>query len=225
MHAGDRSCSKKLCFPKPGHEARTPRSRRRALLADLWRSWRIAKVRMETLNTNPPVPITNTYWVLPGQFLAGEYPGDCDEEVARTRISALLDAGIRTFMDLTEECEIAPGYSALLRALADDRRTEITYLRVPIPDRSVLSVWTMRCILDVLDRSLADENPAFAHCFAGIGRTGAVVGCYLKRHRLATDQDVMARIAELRRLMPYGRDPSPQTPEQVRMVRTWKAGA
>jgi protein-tyrosine phosphatase len=128
-------------------------------------------------------------------------------------------------MDLTDEFEIAPGYSALLRALADDRRTEITNMRVPIPDRSVPSVWTMRCILDVLDRSLADENPAFVHCFAGIDRTGTVVGCYLKRHRLATDQDVMARIAELRRFMPYGRDSSPQTPEQVRMVRTWKAGA
>ena len=180
---------------------------------------------MGTLETNPPVPITNTYWVLSRQLLAGEYPGDCDQQVAETRISALLDAGIRTVMDLTEENEIVPGYSGLLRALAEDRRTEMTYMRVPIPDRSAPSVWTMRCILDVLDRSLADENPAFVHCFAGIGRTGTVVGCYLKRHGLATDQDVMARIAELRRCMPYAGNPSPQTPEQVRMVKTWENGA
>ena len=130
-----------------------------------------------------------------------------------------------TFVDLTDEREFAPGYSALLRDLGEGRRIEITYVRFPIPDRSVPSVWTMRCILDIVDRSMADENPVFVHCVAGIGRTGTVVGCHLKRHRLATGQDVLAKISELRQFMPYASNPSLQTPEQIRMVQAWKNGA
>ena len=41
----------------------------------------------------PPAPADNAYWVEAGRFLAGEYPGAPAEEVARTRIRKLLDAG------------------------------------------------------------------------------------------------------------------------------------
>jgi protein tyrosine/serine phosphatase len=181
--------------------------------------------------TKLAAPFPNSYWVSPHQLLAGEYPGDADENAATKRLAALLDAGIRTFIDLTDEDEInedakpVPRYRSLLRNVTDERRMEVTYMRVPIPDRGIPSVWTMRCILDVIDRSVADENPAFVHCWAGRGRTGAVVGCYLKRHGLANDQDVTERITELRRLMPSGSDSSPHTTEQIRMVKNWKKGA
>ena len=173
-------------------------------------------------------PLLNTYWTLPKRFLAGAHPGHVDEEVTKKRLLALLDADIRTFIDLTEEGEINEdakvvlGYWGLLRDLAEDRRLEITYLRVPIPDRGVPSVWTMRRILDVVDRSLADENSVFVHCWAGRGRTGTVVGCFLKRHGLATEEDVIRKIAALRAQMPTGRESSPHTSAQVRMARNWK---
>jgi hypothetical protein len=183
------------------------------------------------LEPDTEVPFPNTYWVLPGRLLAGEHPGDQDEQAAKKRLSALLDAGIRTFVVLTDEGEInenaklVPGYYPALRTLIEEGRLEATYVKIPIPDRSVPSVWTLRCILDVLDRSITDENPVFVHCWAGRGRTGTVVGCYLKRHGHTSDDDVIARIAELRRLMPNGRDSSPHTPAQVRMVKTWRKGA
>jgi hypothetical protein len=142
----------------------------------------------------------------------------------------LLEAGIRTLVDLTDEDEInedakpVPGYRVLLRSLAEEQRLEITYARIPVVDRGVPSVWTMRCVLNLIDCSVADENPVFVHCWAGRGRTGAVVGCHLMRHELATIETVVPRIAELRQNMPSGRDSSPHTPEQVRMVRNWKKG-
>jgi len=181
--------------------------------------------------TFSPVPFPNSYWVIPGQLLAGEYPGDANVPAAKARLAALLAAGIRTVLDLTEEGEInedaqpVPPYWHLLRDLAAEQRLEVTYLRVPVPDRGIPSVWTMRRILDVIERSLEDENPAYVHCWAGRGRTGAVIGCHLKRKGTANDRDILLQLAALRRFMPSGQETSPHTPEQIRMVRNWKAGA
>ena len=170
------------------------------------------------------VPFANSYWVVPGQFLAGEHPSEVDEHTTLARLTALLNAGVRTFVDLTEDHEL-PSYARLLRNVAEGRRIDITLVRIPIRDRGIPSEGTLRCTLDLIDRSIATGNPVFLHCFAGLGRTGTVVGCHLKRHRIATAHDVMTKIAELRRLMPSGREASPQTPEQERIVRSWQDGS
>ena len=49
---------------------------------------------------------TDCYWVEPGRLMAGEYPGDWTERSARRKLRALLDAGVRTFVDLTEQGEL-----------------------------------------------------------------------------------------------------------------------
>src|SRR6185295_13378122 len=137
---------------------------------------------------NLAVPLRNSYWVIPAQFLAGEHPHDFSGNATQQRASALLHAGLRTFIDLTEEDEMVSeddtggAYRHHLQKLARQRHIEVNCVRFPIPDRSVPSVWTMRSILEVIDLSLRDKNPVLVHCWAGIGRTGTVVGCYLKRH-------------------------------------------
>ena len=173
--------------------------------------------------TDPTVPLVNSYWVVPGRFLAGEHPGEVGKQTAPERLTALLSAGIRTFIDLTEERE-ADGYAFILRGLAEERGLEVTYLRIPIPDRGVPPAWTLRCILEVIDRSMRDERAAYVHCFAGIGRTGTVVGCHLRRHARAAPGAVVAGIAALRQGMIIGREASPHTPEQVQVVENWKEG-
>lgn len=175
-------------------------------------------------------PLLGAYWVVPGQLLAGEYPGEADPEMTARRLRALISGGVRTFVDLTDEGEInedakvVPEYRSVLRQVCEDEATECTYANIPIVDRGVPSPWALRCILDVIDRSIADENPVYVHCWAGRGRTGTVVGCYLKRHGLAQDQDVIQKLAVLRRDVPNGKQTSPHTEEQIRMVKTWKPG-
>lgn len=146
------------------------------------------------------------------------------------RVASLLRTGIRTFIDLTEEGEInenakpVPAYYPLLRQAVEEECLDLSYFRCPVPDRGVPSVWMMRGILDLIDRSLADENPAYVHCWAGRGRTGTVVACHLKRHGRAPEADVTLTLAELRKGMPR-RPSSPHTPGQIRMANAWKPGA
>jgi hypothetical protein len=178
-----------------------------------------------------PTPLRASYWVVPQQLLAGEYPGEVEPEFTSRKLQALLAGGIRTFLDLTDEDEInedaklIPPYRNLLRQVSEEESIQVTYANIPIEDRGVPSPWTLRCILDVIDRSIADENPVYVHCWAGRGRTGTVVGCYLKRHGLAQDADVIQKLAYLRRDVPTAKETSPHTQEQIRMVINWKLDA
>lgn len=182
------------------------------------------------MQNSPRTPLQTTYWVLPGQFLAGEYPGELDPVNTAKKLWVLVSGGIRTFVDLTDEDEInedakiVPAYRSILRQVAEKEALQITYANIPIEDRGVPSPWTLRCILDVIDRSIADENPVFVHCWAGRGRTGTVVGCFLKRHGMAGDVDVIQKLAALRKDLPTAKETSPHTKDQVRMVTSWKKG-
>ncbi len=171
------------------------------------------------MNETLPVPFANTYWVAPDAFLAGGHPALVDDHLEE-RLSPLLAAGIRTFIDLTEQHE-TDGYAVVLQCLAEQRGVEVAYLHFPICDRGVPTSWMMGRILDVIDRAAADGRPVFVHCFGGIGRTGTVVGCHLRRHGRATREDVMAKIAELRQGLAIAREISPHAPEQVLMVENW----
>jgi len=168
-----------------------------------------------------PTPFPGSYWVVPNQFLAGEYPGEVDPEMTNRRLRGLLAQGIRTFVDLTDEDEVnedaivIPPYRSILRQVSEEESIQTTYANIPVEDRGVPSPWTLRCILDVIDRSIADENPVYVHCWAGRGRTGTVVGCYLKRHGKAEDTDVIQKLAALRRGAANGKETSPHTKEQI----------
>jgi protein tyrosine/serine phosphatase len=176
------------------------------------------------------VPIERSYWVEPGKLLAGAYPGDKRPDVARGKLQALLDAGIRTIISLMEEDETNwqgdafEPYEETILALAESKDIEVACLRMPIEDVSVPSPEAMKNTLDAIDDSLAQGKPAYVHCWGGRGRTGTVVGCWLMRHGRATPDDVLAVIRELRKNVPDGSLPSPETDEQRRMVRAWKPG-
>lgn len=189
--------------------------------------------------TGPERVGVSAYWVVPGRLRAGEYPWSPSLAGVRAKLTPLLGAGIRTFIDLTEPDEVTRlgllrPYDEDLRALAKESAVEVSYTRFPIRDFGVPTRGLMISILDALDAALDRGMPAYVHCLAGRGRTGTVVGCYLVRHaeRLlgtsASDQAgplALARITEIRvaQDVPFPED-SPQTPAQRDLVLGWRPG-
>ena len=167
-------------------------------------------------------PIPNSYWVIPGRFAAGEYPGAVDSGAAASKVGAVLDAGIDCFVDLTEQGELLP-----YRFIAEDdaRRLgrNVKWARYPIADVSVpRSPGEMAGILDAIDSALAQGRNVYLHCWGGVGRTGTVVGCWLVRHG-RTGNEALAELRELWRgveKLRY-RPVSPETREQREYVRQW----
>lgn len=179
-------------------------------------------------NSNTPFP--RSYWVVPGRFLAGYYPGDTDPQKREEKLRSLLEAGIRYVVNLMEEDEtnwegdtFFP-YSDMLASCAAGMGVEVTCVRRPIADLSVPAIEEVRQILDEIDRVIETGRPVFVHCWGGKGRTGTIVGCYLARHGMAIGEAVLELIHRLRANDPELYHPSPETRQQRDMVLNWKKG-
>ena len=134
----------------------------------------------------PNRPNDSTYWVIPGRFLAGEYPAVVhgDEQASRVKLRRYLQvSGITHVLDLTRPGECTDYHTWLWQEAAALQQT-VTVERISIPDYDIpSSPDVMMEILNRLDAILSNNpnNRVYVHCRGGIGRTGTVVGCFLAR--------------------------------------------
>ena len=168
-------------------------------------------------------PTERSYWVVTGRLAAGGYP---DPNPCNDKIGQLLDAGVNLFVNLTQD--YSGGTDAHMNRYdirAGDHHAVM--VRREIPDLGITSRAEMVTTLDVIDRHLAHGCNVYVHCWGGIGRTGTVVGCWLRRHGYAGPGEVIDLLQDLRRMgnRRSGHVPSPQTGAQRRMVKNWRTGA
>ncbi|MBF0236653.1 MAG: dual specificity protein phosphatase family protein [SAR324 cluster bacterium] len=133
------------------------------------------------------LPIRNSYWVIPGKFIAGEYPRSQDvrnyEEypysmksmISMEKLTGLVESGVTCFMDLTDPEE----HESYAESLYEFNNRELVYQRFPIVDGYIPGKAQMRNILDAIQYNLNENRKIYLHCWGGIGRTGTVVGCWL----------------------------------------------
>jgi protein-tyrosine phosphatase len=162
----------------------------------------------------PPLP--NTYWVIPGQLLGGEYPTAETEKETLARLEALIGAGVNCFVNLTRPGEM-PAYRTQLRA-------DIWYFDLPIVDHGLPADRAhMRQIQATLAKALDSGRCVYVHCRMGIGRTGTVLGCRLVEQGLSGE----AALDELNRAWRQCARAQrwatiPETREQRQFVATWE---
>jgi protein-tyrosine phosphatase len=180
--------------------------------------------RLATSSSTPPTRWS--YWVIENRLLAGAFPGAPDPSEHRRKVDSLVTAGIRAVINLMETTETDhqgryfAAYESIVTELAAPDPAEC--VRYPIPDVSVPKPKQMSAILNHIDQSMGAGRPVYVHCWGGVGRTGTVVGCWLLRHGLATHDDVLDTLSELRAQdIERGHRMSPETHEQQRFVRDW----
>ncbi len=174
----------------------------------------------------PRSPITASWWVQPGIVLAGPYPGvHRQPEMAMEKLAALLDAGVRTIINLQEPGErrhgkLFPDYVPHWQALAEGRGIEVEASRHPIRDVSVPTRDLMHQVLTIVDQSRA-LGVIYVHCMGGHGRSATVAGCWLVEQGVDGSAALNA-ITQARALDPYlvGR-PAPESRAQREFVRDW----
>jgi len=172
---------------------------------------------------NPP--FLNSYWLEPERILCGEYPRDFDDLKDHEGMSAILDAGARVFIDLTEDGELKPYRDIALETAAKlgIDAEELEFFRFPIRDVSVpKNEGEMRAILRTVRLARHRGKVVYLHCWGGRGRTGTVAGCAL-RELFGLDGDEALTLLKDRwqACAKSAHSESPETDEQRGFVRSF----
>jgi predicted protein tyrosine phosphatase len=176
------------------------------------------------------VPFNNSYWVDKDRLMAGEYPLARDPQNSFIRLEALFSHGIRSIVDLTEPGEICrlavhhPGYEDMVREVSRKMNIEVIYSSMPVRDFDAPRRRFLADVLDMIDASADAGRPVYVHCWAGIGRTGTVVGAYLVRHGHPADISLFDTIDDLRRYTATASMASPQSSVQRDLILSWAQG-
>ncbi|HEX2384198.1 MAG TPA: ADP-ribosylglycohydrolase family protein, partial [Acidimicrobiales bacterium] len=162
--------------------------------------------------------LVHAWWVEPGRLLAGEYPGHRDPHQAAMKLAVLVDAGIRTFVDLTTPEDTLLPYSASLDEIALQRGIELTHVAFPIADLSVGEDGYYDEIVRRIGEEIKSNRPVFVHCWGGVGRTATVVGCWLVDGGFAGEA-ALDRVRELREGTGKSDRVAPETRAQRELIR------
>jgi atypical dual specificity phosphatase len=123
----------------------------------------------------------NFSWIEPSKLAAMGMPDSIEE------LEWLRQQGIELVITLTEDP--LPRYWL--------SETGLLALHVPVPDMSAPTIAQIEECLSAIRRANEKNMPVVLHCFAGKGRTGAILACYFVEKGLSAEKAI-AHIREIR---------------------------
>lgn len=170
-------------------------------------------------------PFPQSYWLEPDRILCGEYPRHKSDTVEQDKMKAILEAGVRVFVDLTEEDELAP-YVDIARKAASSigvNPDSLEFYRYPIRDVSVpRDPAEMRAVLRRIRLARHAKKVVYLHCWGGVGRTGTVAGCLLRDLFGCNGSEALARFQESwKHCAKSAHREAPETEEQRGYIRSF----
>jgi atypical dual specificity phosphatase len=144
------------------------------------------------------------HWVLTDRLAAMSLPGRVallEDDLAKIR-----GMGVRAIATLTEEPLDAGAVG----------KSGLAVRHFPIDDFDIPTIPQTADFCRWVDERMAAGDPVAVHCFAGLGRTGTMIGCLLVRDRGATAEGVLKTI---RRIEPG----FVQTAQQEAFIAVWES--
>lgn len=167
------------------------------------------------------LPFERSYWVIPNKLIVGEIPSAIEERETFQKLDGLIQTNVKLVINLMEEDEVNledkpfPDYFQYL----NERGVET--IRIPIEDMYIPTKETMHEILNIINKITKENKIVYVHCWGGIGRTGTVVGCFLKQFQMAYNHNVFEFIDYLKRTTSIAQRLSPETEEQRNFILNW----
>ena len=134
----------------------------------------------------PSPPPIDHFWLIPGRLAGGGHPARIgpDKDV----LGALGRLGFNAILTLTHDALDADALE----------RHGFRYLHLPIENMEAPSIAQAERAVEFLRRCAGDGLQVYVHCYAGYGRTGAILAAYL----VASGTGPFAAIERVRSVRP-----------------------
>ena len=144
------------------------------------------------------------HWIVPGKLATMALPGLA---VPLAQDLAEIEAlGVRAVATLTERPLPEPACAG----------STLAFRHFPIDDFDVPEMQQVRDFCAWADARIAAGEPVAVHCFAGLGRTGLMIACWLVREPGRTTERVLFDIRKFERGYV-------QTAEQEAFIAVWES--
>jgi protein tyrosine phosphatase len=162
------------------------------------------------------------YWVIPGKFMAGAIPLAGLSADVNPCLEDLHMAGINHIINLMEADEKNEQGDLCADYTSEAAEQNIKLHRFPIHDLCTPDIYSMYEILKLIKKLLQRrDNVIYLHCRGGVGRTGTVLGCFLKQVGYSNNHTVFGHIDYLKRSTVFAHKLSPETEVQREFVLEW----